>query len=112
MQRCPDTATLHGTPKQHSLRPQCVFNPNQLPPWVALPDLKGVRFLVRYWLAVCISHGSFSRYQVTEAVHQMLRNSVVREAEAVAVRRHVHMMMMVMVCGHQCQFSTRSLALP
>lgn len=64
-----------------------MLSPSQLPPWVALEDLKGVRFLVRYWLAVCISHGAFCRYQVTPGVHAMLRNSVVREAEAVAVRQ-------------------------
>lgn len=77
---------MHGNPRQHSLRPLCVLSPSQLPPWVPLQDLKGVRFLVRYWLAVCMSHGSFCCYQVTPEVHAMLRNSVVREAEAVAVR--------------------------
>lgn len=77
------TAKLCGKP--HSLQPLKVLSPKDAPTWIPTAELKGLRFLVSYWLEVCISHGVFSRYQVTPAVQGMLQSKVVPEAEAVAV---------------------------
>ncbi len=84
--------------KPHSLQPLTVMRPPNVPPYIPVSELTGVRFLVAYWLEVCISHGTFSRYQVTREVQAMLQSKVVAQAEAIAVGVGFCIYMWVGIC--------------